>query len=158
MMRNCILMFVFFIPFFSFAHTPLKIPVTIGDSELYLLKYDKAGESIVYMHVHENETSSLEAGLITWNKTGGKLITLVHSFDGTKNRNVTFIHKKTTYRFDPNRIYTQNREILKNNITVVKGKGEVDAYILSEVEKLAAIIWKETNGFSFIIALHNTKK
>ncbi|MBK6364543.1 MAG: hypothetical protein IPF52_13995 [Saprospiraceae bacterium] len=109
------------------------------------------------MHVHENETSSLEAGLHTWNRTGGKLITLVHSFDGSKNRFVTFSHKKTTYRFDPNRIYTLDRTILKNNISVVKGKGEVDDFIVNEVEKLAKIIWREVDGFSFIIALHNNK-
>lgn len=151
------LLIILWFPLLSFCYTPTRIPVKLGDNEIYLLKYDKAGESMVFVHVHENETSSLEAGLHTWNRTGGKLITLVHSFDGSKNRFVTFSHKKTTYRFDPNRIYTHDRTILKNNISVVKGKGEVDDFIVSEVEKLAKIIWREVDGFSFIIALHNNK-
>lgn len=142
---------------FLFGQSPVRIPVTVGENTFYIETYEKAGEGIAYVHVHENETASLEAGKHIWNRFGGKIITLVHSFDGTKNRNVTFTWKKTVYKFDPNRIYTPDRTVLQNNISVVKGRGEVDEFIISEVEKLAKAIWSEIDDFSYIIALHNNK-
>ena len=53
----------------------------------------------VFAHVHENEVAALEAGKQILAKHGGRLVTLMHSSDGTKNRNVTFTHAKTTYQF-----------------------------------------------------------
>ncbi|MFZ1703058.1 MAG: hypothetical protein WAT79_01865 [Saprospiraceae bacterium] len=137
--------------------TPVKKIIKLGENEVSLLIYTKPGELIAYAHVHENETSSLEAGLHIWNKYGGKIITIDHSKDSTKNRNITFNWKKTVYEFDPNRIYTSDLELLKFNIKVIKGKGVVDDFIIKEVKKLADAIWAEVADFPFILALHNNK-
>lgn len=130
--------------------------IKLGDATVYLKIYTKPGKEIVYAHVHENEEASLSAGLEVLNKYGGKLFTLSHSVD-TTNRNVTFDYNKTTYQFDPNRIYTLNDSVLTSNIKVVNGKGKVDAKIKKDVRNLANIIWAETKGAKLIVALHNNK-
>lgn len=143
--------------FLAQGQNPFIIPVTVGEKQVFIHRYEKPGEGIAYAHVHENETASLEAGLYTLNKYGGRLITLVHSTDDTKNRIITFTKNKTTYEFDPNRIFTDDKSVLQFNIKVIKGKGEVNDYIIGEVKKLADAIWKEIGGYPFILALHNNK-
>ena len=154
--------FILFSCFFSFRSmaqgiTPVQIPITLGDRKIYLEKYEKPGESIAFVHVHENEEASLVAGLTVWNKQGGKLITIVHKQDTTKNRNITFTHKKITYEFDPNRIFTPDNALLAKNIKVIKGKGKVTDQVLKDVKNLANTIWKEIEGYGLILALHNNK-
>lgn len=136
---------------------PIVKSVPLGDQKVALKIYTKPGKSMVYAHVHENEVASLEAGLAMIYKYGGKLVTLAHSDDGTKNRNVTFTYHKTNYRFDPNRIYTQNRSVLASSISVVKGKGKVDDTVINIVQNLANQIWEELKDETFILAIHNNK-
>lgn len=138
-------------------NTDIKKMILLGKDTVYLRIYSKPGKNIVYAHVHENETASLEAGLKMIEKYGGKLVTLEHSFDGTKNRNVRFTYRKTKYQFDPNRIYTADDKVLKASITVVEGTGKVDYVILKMVKRLAKQIWTELNDYPLIIALHNNK-
>ena len=132
-----------------------KIP--LGDQVVQLKIYQKPGKNVTYAHVHENEEASLAAGLRMVGKYGGKLITLAHSTDGKTNRNVSFSYKKTVYKFDPNRIYTQDLNVLKNSISVVKGKGKVDDEIIKMVKNLADQVWMELADSPFILALHNNK-
>lgn len=129
----------------------------LGQDTVQLHIYSHTGEQLSYVHIHENETASLAAGLQVLKNHGGKLITLVHSFDGTKNRNVTFRHKGTTFQFDPNRIYTSNDTVLMNSIKVVKGKASVDTIVMGMVRQLANAIWKEAAVHTLIVALHNNK-
>lgn len=138
-------------------NTDIKKMILLGKDTVYLRIYSKPGKNIVYAHVHENETASLEAGLKMIEKYGGKLVTLEHSFDGTKNRNVRFTYRKTRYQFDPNRIYTADDKVLKASITVVEGTGKVDYVILKMVKRLAKQIWTELKDYPLIIALHNNK-
>ena len=130
--------------------------IRLGDDTVYLKIYTKPGKNVVYAHVHENEEASLEAGMAVLNKYGGKLFTLSHSID-TTNRNVTFEYNKTTYQFDPNRIYTTNDTILQKNIKIISGDGKVDTKVKKDVRNLANIIWSETKGAKLIVALHNNK-
>lgn len=133
----------------------VKIP--LGEDQVRLEISEVPGEQIVYIHVHENETASLEAGQAVLKKYGGKLVTLVHSFDGSKNRNVTFKYRKSTYQFDPNRIYSANEDVLKNAIKVVTGKGSVDLEVIRMVRNLANQIWAEVVEFPLVVALHNNR-
>ncbi|HMR87624.1 MAG TPA: hypothetical protein PKD51_05695 [Saprospiraceae bacterium] len=130
--------------------------IRLGDDTVYLKIYTKPGKNVVYAHVHENEEASLEAGMEVLKKYGGKLFTLSHSID-TTNRNVTFEYNKTTYQFDPNRIYTTNDTILQKNIKIISGEGKVDTKVKKDVRNLANIIWSETKGAKLIVALHNNK-
>lgn len=130
--------------------------IRLGDDTVYLKIYTKPGKNVVYAHVHENEEASLGAGMEVLKKYGGKLFTLSHSID-TTNRNVTFEYNKTTYQFDPNRIYTTNDTILQKNIKIISGDGKVDTKVKKDVRNLANIIWSETKGAKLIVALHNNK-
>lgn len=130
--------------------------IRLGDDTVYLKIYTKPGKNVVYAHVHENEEASLEAGMEVLKKYGGKLFTLSHSVD-TTNRNVTFEYNKTTYQFDPNRIYTTNDTVLQKNIKIISGDGKVDTKVKKDVRNLANIIWSETKGAKLIVALHNNK-
>lgn len=136
---------------------PVYKKIHLGDQVVQLKIYQKPGKNVTYAHVHENEEASLAAGLRMVGKYGGKLITLAHSTDGKTNRNVSFSYKKTVYKFDPNRIYTQDLNVLKNSISVVKGKGKVDDEIIKMVKNLADQVWMELADSPFILALHNNK-
>lgn len=131
--------------------------ITMGDDTVQLYIYVSPGANIAYAHIHENETASLEAGITSIKNYGGKLVTLVHSFDGSKNRNVTFMYNTTQYQFDPNRIYTDNDSVLYNNIKVVKGTNLVDTEVFKIVKNLANQIWNEVASAPTIVALHNNK-
>lgn len=131
--------------------------IRLGRDTMHINIYNKPGKNLVFAHVHENETASLEAGLKMIEKYGGKLVTLEHSFDGTKNRNVRFRYRNTTYQFDPNRIYTADDRVLKASITIVEGIGKVDYIVLKMVKRLAKQIWAELKDYPLIIALHNNK-
>lgn len=58
--------------------------VRLGDQTVYLKIFEKPGKDIVFAHVHENEVAALEAGKQILAKHGGRLVTLMHSSDGTK--------------------------------------------------------------------------
>ena len=136
----------------------LKIKtIRLGDDTVQLKIYKKQGNNMVFVHVHENETASLAAGILILNKYGGKLVTLAHSFDGQKNRNVSFRYNNAVYQFDPNRIYSENNEPLYRTIQVVKGKGRVDENVIKTVKNLADEFWKELQDYPLTVALHNNK-
>lgn len=131
--------------------------ITLGQDTVQLIIYEQKGGDHVFIHVHENEIASLQAGLQALSKYGGKLVTLAHSFDGTKNRNVTFRLGKNQYVFDPNRIFSKDMSVLTGSISLVKGKGKVDGQITGIADRLAKAIWNELEGYPLIIALHNNK-
>ncbi len=131
--------------------------IRLGDQTVSLKIYERQGKNITFAHVHENEVAALEAGKIILEKHGGRLVTLVHSSDGTKNRNVTFTHAQTTYQFDPNRIYSVDEKVLFKTIRVVKGDGKVDQNVVHMVKNLAMQIWEEIKDTPHIVAIHNNK-
>ncbi len=144
----------------SFVHAqfrPLIKKFFLGQDSVRLAIYDAGGKNFAFVHVHENEEASLQAGLTSLAAFGGKLITLQHSRDGSTKRNVTFRHNKTTFSFDPNRIFTHDRSVLAASITVIKGKGKADNSVIEMVDALARAIWDELAGYPLIIALHNNK-
>jgi len=131
--------------------------IPLGDDTVQLKVYKKSGENFVFAHVHENEVASLEAGKQLLQTYGGKLVTIAHSFDGSTNRNVTFKSGNTVYAFDPNRIYSDDTNVLIKTIQVVKGSGKVDDKIVKMVKKLADQIWQEVHEYPIIVAIHNNK-
>ncbi len=131
--------------------------IALGEDTVRLKIYVNSGSRIAYAHVHENEYTSLQAGMEMVRKYGGKLVTLVHSPGDSRNRNVKFKFRNTIYQFDPNRIYTEDKQVLLKNINVVKGKGIVDAEVIKMVSDLADSIWTELMDYPLIVALHNNK-
>ncbi len=75
-------------------------PVKIGDTPVKIVKYPGKGKTLV--HLHENETTALEAAQLYVDSEGGTLVTLQHG----GQRNIRFTLNQVQYEFDPNRIFT----------------------------------------------------
>jgi hypothetical protein len=134
------------------------IPVKLGENMVSLhIFQSKIPSSTVYAHVHENEETSLIAGIEMIDKYGGKIVSLSHSNPSAKQRNVSFKYRGSLYQFDPNRIYTDDDAKLKSNITVVLGKGIVTNEVMMAVRTLANRILEQVEKAPMIIALHNNR-
>lgn len=117
----------------------------------------KRSNEYCFVHVHENEVASLEAGFRMLLKYGGSLITLRHSAPGQVNRNITFQLDGARFEFDPNRIFTANDTLLAANISHQKVSATSVMKAVNAVRQLSATIWNEVRGFQTIVALHNNK-
>ncbi len=138
---------------------PQVKPFVLGNERVNILVYEKnyIPGSMAFVHVHENETASVTAGIQYIEQYGGKLITLQHSFDGRVNRNVRFTYKSKEYEFDPNRIFSEDINVLRKTLK----SNEKNALFYNEalylVNALAQLIWAQAKDAAYIVALHNNK-
>jgi hypothetical protein len=105
------------------------------------------GKGKAFVHVHQNETTALQAARAVIKAEGGSLLTLVHS--GT--RNIVFYLNKSRYEFDPNRIFTDAG--IKKTLRQF-GQYTPEAHL--EVRKLSDKI-KSLLPPGKIIAVHNNE-
>lgn len=101
------------------------------------------------INVHDDENTSVEAGKVSLNVDGGRIIELVH----TGERLITFRLDGQTYQFDPNRIFSDAGIVatLKKHSTYSEAAhAEIKKFATQYLERFA--FDKEP----FIIALHNT--
>lgn len=77
--------------------------VVLGNDTVFVQKYDSplGANGYCLIHVHENETASLEAGFRMLLKYGGSLVTLRHSPPGSVNRNIQFTIQKPCLNLIP---------------------------------------------------------
>ncbi|MCU0396159.1 MAG: hypothetical protein MUF29_09625 [Chitinophagaceae bacterium] len=77
---------------------------SLGNQQVIFRQYGTPAQSdIRWLHVHENETTSVEAARALMDSLGtGSLVTWVHS----GNRYVSYKLHGKDFKFDPNRIYT----------------------------------------------------
>lgn len=78
-----------------------QYPVRLGDTTVIIVQ-ERHGRGKSFIHVHQNETTALQAAREVIRSQGGSLITLKHP-DG---RNIKFSLNHQHYEFDPNRIFT----------------------------------------------------
>jgi hypothetical protein len=156
--------FYFFISLIFFGHhvllkgglTPIAKVVRLGDQDVKVLIYEKeyqAGDRM-FIHVHENEVASLKSGLDFIEKYGGKLVTIQHSKNGV-NRNITFTHKGSEYQFDPNRIYSKNKDVVRKALKSKEKNVQYFDEAFSNILSLSETIWGELKNASYLISLHN---
>lgn len=119
-------------------------PVQLGDKIVDVVQI-KNGRGKNFIHVHQNETTALQAAKKTIQTKGGSIITLVH--DG--ERNIVFHLHEKRYEFDPNRIFTDTG--IKKTLAEF---GPYDKAAHHEVNKLAEQI-KTILPPGKIIAVHN---
>lgn len=133
------------------------IPIQLGSDIVYLKIWDGNPLSkTAFVHVHENEEASLAAALQINDSGQDKIVSLSHSPKGSTNRYVSFRYNNKMYKFDPNRIYTKNDQLLINHISA-NSPQKADSAVMQEVRRLANVIWSEVADYDFIIALHNNK-
>lgn len=122
-----------------------QYPVKLGDSVI-TIDQQQNGCGKVFVHVHQNETTALQAARAMVKAKGGSVLTLIHS----GKRNIVFHLKNTRYEFDPNRIYTDTgiRKTLKQF-------GPYSHTAHQQVKKLANKITSLLPSQGKIIAVHN---
>jgi len=101
------------------------------------------------VNVHDDENTSVRAGKVAMRESGGRLLELVH---GGK-RFVEFRLQGQTYRFDPNRIFTEDG--IRATLTRQKNYSE-GAHVIVRTFAQQFIETFALDRQPVIIALHNT--
>lgn len=120
-------------------------PYQLGNTTIRLSISGYEGH-YVYVHLHENEGTSLQAAKNILKQRPGKLITI----SSRGNRMIRFSFDGQHYRFDPNRIFT--RFGLRKTLTAHSARVTPEAITI--VEKFAHTITHALRGHT-IVALHN---
>jgi hypothetical protein len=133
--------------------------IAMGNDTVIVQKYNSplGDKGYCLIHVHENETASLEAGFRLLLKYGGCLVTLRHSGSGTVNRNIQFTIKSDMFEFDPNRIFSTDTAILNKTLSGKSSDSFIRDSALIAVQHLADVILKEIEIYPNWVALHNNK-
>ena len=121
-------------------------PVKMGDSTV-IIQQIQHGKGKAFIHLHQNETTALQAVKTVIRADGGSLLTLIHS--GERNIVFNLTHKR--YEFDPNRIFT---DIGIKKTLLQFGHYSPNAH--AQVKKLARKI-KKLLPTGKIIAVHNNQ-
>lgn len=121
-------------------------PIRVGNSTV-VIQQEENGKGKNFIHLHQNETTALQAARAVIRKEGGMVLTLVHS----GQRNIIFYIHQRRYEFDPNRIFTEVG--IKKTLTQFGGYSK-EAH--GEVKRLANKI-KSLLPKGKIIAVHNNE-
>ena len=121
----------------------------LGDTAIHARVVQDDHPSPSMVNVHDDENTSVRAGKVVIRESGGRLIELTHS----GKRLVEFRLNEQTYRFDPNRIFTE--EGIRSTLTRQGNYSEAARAVVRDfaqqfVEAFAL------NRQPVIIALHNT--
>lgn len=139
-MKNVLFLFIMVInPLFAATY-----PVYVGETRV-LIQKQQHGKGKTFVHLHQNETTALEAAKRVVKTEGGSFLTLIHP----GKRNIVFHLHKKRYEFDPNRIFTDVG--IKKTLTQF-GQYSLEAH--GQVKKLANKI-KYLLPKGKIIAVHN---
>jgi LCP family protein required for cell wall assembly len=82
----------------SFTH-----PLTIGGTNVTLKMQERQGSDTVYINLHDNENTSVDAASAFVQEHGGRLVQLEY---GSNARRIKFGLKGKPYEFDPNGMFT----------------------------------------------------
>jgi hypothetical protein len=140
------LRFIFVLLLFSQVAISGQFSIQLGNTNVIIKTIDK-GPGKFFIHLHQNETTSLKAAKKLVGLRGGKVVSLVHN----GGRNIVFRLKGKRYEFDPNRIFT--KQGIKRTLSQFShySKG---AY--QQIKQLAdAIVIRIPHGK--VIAIHNNK-
>jgi hypothetical protein len=127
----------------------MNIPFKLGDTVIHGLVHQSPGASLTMVNLHDDEDTSVAAGLAHFKRHGGRLIELVHSGE----RLVTFGLDGDRYSFDPNRIFSDNGIA---GTFKKRSKWSADAH--AEIKRFAASYLAQfaLDREPVIVALHNT--
>jgi hypothetical protein len=103
---------------------------------------------IYFVHVHEDETTSVEAALeVLKARNLGCFVTLQHG----NGRNIKFTLEGATYQFDPNRMFTHT-----GRMATLKKFGQVSPAAAEKIRLLAEYFTRTyIDSCRLVVALHN---
>jgi len=126
-----------------------QITHNIGNEVIHLHITQWGASGIVYINLHENEQTSVEAGKEILSKTNGTLIEIKSKGE----RMISFNLDGTLYTFDPNRIFTSEgirKTLTENGANTIIAEQLVAAFATTIIQQLQA------HQPRLIVALHNT--
>jgi hypothetical protein len=127
----------------------MKVDFTLGDTQVSTIVHQNRSERPTMLNVHTDEHTSVEAGKVSIQQYGGRLIELVHS----GGRLITFSLDKKTFVFDPNRMFSDAgivATLRKHSTYSEAAHMEIKSFGIQFVKRFS--LEKEP----VIIALHNT--
>ena len=143
---------VLLIPFFSCSqeHRPAAKQswFRLGDDSISVTVTDYGGKGRpVYLNLHDDESTSLEAAIPLLKKHGGLLVKI----NNQGKRNIEFTLDSAVYAFDPNRIFSRNGIVH----TLIRHK-RISNKAIGQVENFAnAFLQLVPERPVLIVALHN---
>ena len=109
------------------------------------MSYAPAGK-VVFLKLHDNETTAELAAVEIIKSKGGKLITV----ENDEKRTLKFNDDGNNYEFDPNRMFS------KTGITLtLKRFGSYHSSIVPVIEKFSENIISKISTYPYVIAVHN---
>jgi hypothetical protein len=84
------------------THNAARTSFKVGGTTIHANVFQRGTSSLTMFNVHDDENTSVLAGKVVVKESGGRLIELAHS----GRRFVEFNLDGQTYRFDPNRIFS----------------------------------------------------
>ncbi len=119
----------------------------IGNTTVSIQTTDYGSTKAIFINVHSNETTSVEATTDYLQDKSGTLIELKHD----TTRLISFEFKGRMIQFDPNRIFTKKGRV--TNLRLLNGK--TPAGTEDEVDDFAEEVIDKIKKARIIIAVHN---
>lgn len=128
--------------------TKRVLPVKLGTTTVDIVEHQADSAGLTYVHLHDDEDTSVKAVLEVIKNEGGRLIEIQH----TGERNVTFSLQDSTYEFDPNRIFSERgREMTLQEFSSAPkaARQEVEAFADSVLRLL------DIENVEVVVSVHN---
>ncbi|HEX6915928.1 MAG TPA: hypothetical protein VF145_11840 [Chitinophagaceae bacterium] len=135
------------LPLFSFVTTIETHMLEETPVQIRLVTYGSNPESLVFLNLHENERTSVEAAKDFLESRSGTFV----SVQQNGNRNIAFTLKNTAYVFDPNRMFTKTGRI--RNLKMLNKNYSSAAE--ETVEEFSDKLISKFRQASLVVALHN---
>lgn len=134
---------------FAFV-SPLQVEkkdIKIGNTRVEIHRTNFGNSRAVFINVHSNETTSVEATREYLQDRNGIFVELKHD----TTRLIKFEWKGKLLQFDPNRMFTEKGRIA--NLRILNGK--IPSGTEDEVEDFAQEVTNKIKKAAIIIAVHN---
>ena len=125
--------------------------LTLGERHVRLLAHRSQAPGLLYVNVHENETTSIEAARRTVERRGGQLYWL--GADG--RRVISFRLRDRTYRFDPNRMFSHagvEKSLRLYGASSPEAIAEIRRFASAWIDRVALLTR------ALVVAVHNSTR
>lgn len=132
------------------VHFPSEaIPHRLGETEITFAVHSAQGAGPAFLVLHDNENTAVEAGLEAIRSRGGRLVEV----RARGRRLVAFEMDGQTWRFDPNRVFTEAGA----EATLQSHNGSAPPEVLAEVRRFAEAVLAAygADSLPFLATLHN---
>ncbi|MEX1002690.1 MAG: hypothetical protein WDZ35_11295 [Crocinitomicaceae bacterium] len=125
----------------------MKKSIRIGDSTIQILQeYGRVEDSILFINVHEDEQTSIDAVNFFTEKTPLHFVRLMHH----QTRRIDFSIKNKAYSVDPNRIFTA-----KGRRKTLRDGGKFSFRASRAVKFFSMQLLDYVNDKGVVVAMHN---